>query len=45
MVAGPNALNFHVEAIDVSNDVIKRFPTYPSIRKDVLEVAMRSLRP
>ena len=34
-----------VEAIDVSNDVIKRFPTYPSIRKDVLEVAMRSLRP
>ena len=35
----------YVEAIDVANDVIKRFPTYPGIREDVLEIAMRSLKP
>ena len=35
----------YVEAIDVANDVIKRFPTSPGIREDVLEIAMRSLKP
>jgi hypothetical protein len=35
----------HVEAIDVANEVIKRFPAYPRIRTEVLQVAMQSLRP
>ena len=34
-----------VEAIDVANEVMKRFPTYPRIKAEVLQVAMESLRP
>jgi len=34
-----------VEAIDVANEVIKRFPKYPKIDSDVLQVAIKSLRP
>jgi tetratricopeptide repeat protein 21B len=34
-----------VEAIDVANEVIKRFPSYPRIKQDVLQVAIESLRP
>jgi len=40
----PQAKRF-VEAIDVANEVIKRFPSYPRIKQDVLQVAIESLRP
>jgi hypothetical protein len=34
-----------VEAIDVANEVLKRFPTYPKIKQEVLQVAIESLKP
>jgi hypothetical protein len=34
-----------VEAIDVANEVLKRFPTYPKIKQEVLQVAISSLKP
>jgi tetratricopeptide (TPR) repeat protein len=34
-----------VEAIDVANEVLKRFPSYPRIKQDVLDVAITSLKP
>ena len=34
-----------VEAIDVANEVLKRYPTYPRIKTEVLQVAIESLRP
>ncbi len=34
-----------VEAIDVCHKVLKLFPDYPRIRKDVLEKARQAIRP
>ncbi|GFH29125.1 tetratricopeptide repeat protein 21B [Haematococcus lacustris] len=34
-----------VEAIDVCHKVIKAFPDYPRIRKDILEKARQGLKP
>ena len=34
-----------VEAIDVANQVLKKFPDYPKIRKDILNKARAALRP
>jgi tetratricopeptide repeat protein 21B len=35
----------YVDAIDVCHKVIKAFPEYPKIRKDILEKARIGLRP
>ncbi len=35
----------YVDAIDVCHKVIKAFPDYPKIRKDILEKARIGLRP
>jgi tetratricopeptide repeat protein 21B len=34
-----------VEAIEVCHQVIKAFPDYPRIRKDILEKARQGLKP
>ncbi len=34
----------NVEAIDVANQVLKEFPNYPKIRKDILDKARASIR-
>mmetsp|Transcript_27274 Transcript_27274/g.32235 ORF Transcript_27274/g.32235 Transcript_27274/m.32235 type:complete len:139 (+) Transcript_27274:4018-4434(+) len=34
-----------IEAIDVANEVIKRFPSYPKIKQEVLQVAIESIKP
>ena len=35
----------YVEAIDVCHKVLRQFPDYPKIRKDILEKCQASLRP
>ena len=35
----------YVEAIDVCCSVLRQFPDYPKIRKEILEKAMSALRP
>ncbi len=34
----------YVEAIDVGNEVLAKYPQYPKIRKDVIEKAGQLLR-
>jgi len=35
----------YVEAIDVCHKVLQKYPTYPKIRKDILDKARAALRP
>ena len=44
MLTPPHAPRY-VDAIDVCHKVIKAFPDYPKIRKDILEKARMGLKP